>query len=339
MESAGKNDPIGLIEAELRRSGVPFVRELFRVPARPEISPCAGFLISAAGAFLMASGSPYSSFFAGVAGVLLLVLYNCGFSPLDWLGTKEKRSALVVPGTVAGENGKATFIAAPLFCRLTPSGLFSRQAAILRRSNAAGLVLSLALPLAAGAASLRYVPVLRMPAIVAGAALALLAAAQWARGKPGAPRRNLAALWAARPLPASASCERPFMLFYPGGEAEVKFFLAKYRRHVLRGRGIFVEFSEGSSGPPAVTVGEGSFLLPCRVDPALFSTVRAAGDKFGVHAALTARLLFPSAGLVAMSRGFSAVTLFRTESPAGDAPSLPDAHAAAWLEGILRAPL
>jgi hypothetical protein len=338
MTGSGKNDPMDVLERELGRSGVPSVRERFRAPAFPQISPSAGFLLGAGGAFLLASGHPDASFLAGISGALLLVLYVCGFSPLDWMGPKEKRSVLVVPGTPAEENRKARFVAVPLSCRLTSSGIFSRRDALRRGAGGAGLSLCIALPLLAGAASLHYLPPLRVPAALAGAALSALAAGEWVRGKPAAPRRNLAAEWAARSFPPAGPGARPFLLVYPGDEAEVKFFLAKYRRRVLRGQGVFVEFAEGSAGSPAVTIGEGPFFLPYRVDPALFAIVRAAGEACGVVSAAMPTLRFPSGGLVAMSRGFAAVTLFRMEAPAGAVPPLPDPNARAWFERILGGP-
>ncbi|HEY7527943.1 MAG TPA: hypothetical protein VH660_02235, partial [Candidatus Deferrimicrobiaceae bacterium] len=217
------------------------------MPAFPQISPCAGFLLGAAGAFLLASGHPDASFLVGIAGALLLVLSFCGFSPLDWMGPREMRSVLVVPGTPSEERRIALFVAVPLCCRLTSSGVFSRRAVLRRSASAAGLLLCIALPLLAGAASLHFLPPLRVPAALAGVSLLALAAAEWARPKPAAPRRNLAAEWAARSFPPPGPGARPFLLVYPGDEAEVKFFLAKYRRQVLRGRGIFVEFAEGSA--------------------------------------------------------------------------------------------
>jgi hypothetical protein len=309
MTGTGTNDPIGDLERQLGQRGIPAARERFRAPAFPLISPCAGFLLGAAGAFLLASGHPDASFLVGIDGAMLLVLSVCGFTPLDWLGP-----------------------------RLTSSGVFRRQAVLRRNFAAAGLLLCIALPLLAGAASLRYLPPLRVPAAFAAASLLALAAAEWARPKPAAPRRNLAAEWAARSFPPPGAGARPFLLVYPGDEAEVKFFLAKYRRQVLRGRGVFVEFAEGSAGPAAVTVGEGPFFLPYRVDPALFSIVRAAGEACGVPFAAMPTLRFPSGGLVAMSRGFAAVTLFRKEAPAGAAPPLTDLKARAWLERILHGP-
>jgi hypothetical protein len=134
-----------------------------------------------------------------------------------------------------------------------------------------------------------------MAAALAGAAMVLLSAGEWLRGKPATPPRNLAAGWVEETAPSQGPGNRPYLLVYSGDPAEVKFFLAKYRRLVFRGQGIFVEFAEGSFGSPAVSVGEGP-LLPYRVDPGLFSRVRAAGEGCGVPYARMCTLRFPSAG-------------------------------------------
>jgi len=334
MAWAGKNDPIGDLERELAQRGVPCIRERFRVPAFPQVSPCAGFLLGAAGAFLLAAGYPAASFLVGISGALLLVLSACGFSPLDWLGPKERRSVLVVPGTPSDEKRKALFIAIPLFCRFTPSGYFSREAAIRRILDAFGFLLALALPFLAGAATLRYFSLPPWAGALAGAAMGVAATGEWVQGKPDALSRNLAADWVGRTVPSTGPGSRPFLLVYTGDEAEVKFFLAKYRRQVLRGQGIFVEFAEGSCGPPAVTAREGPFFLPYRVDAVLFSKVRAAGEACGIPSAWTPTLRVASGGLAAMSRGFKAVTLFRMEAPSGAEAGLSDERALAWLARI-----
>jgi len=333
MTRAGKNDPIGDVERKLAQRGVACVRERFRVPAFPQVSPCAGFLFCAAGAFLLAAGCPASSFLVGISGALLLVLSACGFSPLDWLGPKERRSVLVVPGTPSEEKRKALFLAIPLFCRFTSSDSFSLEAAFRRASDLFGFLLSLALPVLAGAATLLYLPPLPMTGALAGAAMGLLAAREWVRGKPAVPVRNLAAEWVERAIPSRDSGVRPYLLVYSGDVAEVKFFLAKYRRPVFRGQGVFVEFAEGTVGPPAVSVREGP-LLPYRVDPALFSRVRAAGEACGIHSAGMPTLRLPSGGQVAMSRGFKAVTLFRLKAPSPAEPGLSDERAMAWLAAL-----
>ncbi|MBI5342645.1 MAG: hypothetical protein HZB63_04930, partial [Deltaproteobacteria bacterium] len=165
------------------------------MPSFPQISPSAGFLCGAAGAFLLASGRPVSSFFAGLAGALILLLDACGFSPLDWLGPKEKRSVLVVPGTFSEEKRKALFLAVPLYCRLTREGYFSREAGFRRAVAAVGLLLSFSLPVLAGAATLLYLPPLPATGVLLGAALAAAAAGGWIRRDPVPATRNLAAEW------------------------------------------------------------------------------------------------------------------------------------------------
>jgi hypothetical protein len=334
MAEAGKNDPIGDLERDLALRGVACVRERFRVPAFPQVSPGAGFLLGATGYYLLAAGSPAASFLVGISGALLLVLSACGFTPLDWMGPKERRSVLVVPGTPSNEKRKALFLAVPLSCRFTASGYYSREAAIRRSINAFGFLLALALPLLAGASALRYLPPLPWAGALGGAAMGILAVGEWAQGKPADPPRNLAAGWLGRSVLSPESGARPFFLVYPGDEAEVKFFLAKYRQAVFRGRGIFVEFAEGSCGPPAITVREGPFFLPYRVDAGLYSKIGAAGEACGIPSARTPTLRVASGGLVAMSRGFKAVTLFRMEAPSGAETGISDERALAWFARI-----
>jgi hypothetical protein len=337
MMRTGKNDPIGDIETELARRKAVFVRERFRVPAYPQISPSAGFLLCATGALLLASGRPASSFLIGISGALVLVLSACGFSPLDWLGPKEGRSVLVVPGTPSGEDRKALFLAIPVCCRMTSSEFFSREAAIRRAFSVSGVLLSLALPVFSGAAALLYLPSLPAAGALAGAALCLLGAGEWASGKFPAPVRNVAAGWVGLSARSTEPAARPYILVYSGDIAEVKFFLAKYRRHVFRGHCVFAEFAEGGCGPPAVSAREG-LLVPCAVDHALFSRVRAAGDACGIRHARTASLGFTTGGRIAMSRGFKAVTIFRLEAPPDGEAGLPDGQALAWLDGIASTP-
>jgi hypothetical protein len=337
MMRTGKNDPIGDIETELARRKAVFVRERFRVPAYPQISPSAGFLLCATGALLLASGRPASSFLVGISGALVLVLSACGFSPLDWLGPKEGRSVLVVPGTPSGEDRKALFLAIPVCCRMTSSEFFSREAAIRRAFSVSGVLLSLALPVFSGAAALLYLPSLPAAGALAGAALCLLGAGEWASGKFPAPVRNVAAGWVGLSARSTEPAARPYILVYSGDIAEVKFFLAKYRRHVFRGHCVFAEFAEGGCGPPAVSAREG-LLVPCAVDHALFSRVRAAGDACGIRHARTASLGFTTGGRIAMSRGFKAVTIFRLEAPPDGEAGLPDGQALAWLDGIASTP-
>ena len=134
MPRADNNDSLDAQEARLAERGINCIRERFRVPAFPQISPSAGFLCCAAGAFLLAAAHPVKAFLFSLAGAMLLLLDACGFSPLDWLGPKEKRSVLVIPGTFSEENRKALFLAVPLACRLTGKGPLSGKAAFRRAS-------------------------------------------------------------------------------------------------------------------------------------------------------------------------------------------------------------
>jgi hypothetical protein len=333
MPQAGKNDPIGELEGKLAERKIDSVRERFRVPACPQLSPSAGFLACAAGAFLLAADHPSASFLVGISGTLLLALCTCGFSPLDWLGPKERRSVLVVPGAPSEEHRKALVIAVPVFCRLTSSAHYSRKAAFRRASDAFGILLSLALPVLSGAAALRYLPSLATEGAIAGSAFSLLAAAEWARKGPAARARNLAADWVGPSLLSRNPEARPFLLIYSGDEAEVKFFFAKYRRPVFRGQAVFAEFPEGACGPPAASAREG-LLFPYRVDPALLARVRAAGEACGFRISSTPTLRNLSGGRIAMSRGFRAVTVFRGEKPSPSGEELSDERAAAWLAEI-----
>ncbi len=334
MERAGKNDPIGNLEKELSERGIACVRERFRIPALPRISPVAGFAICSAGALLLAAGHPSASFLAGLSGALVLLLDACGFSPMDWLGPKEARSVLVVSGTFSEEKRKALFLGVPLYCRLTRAGHFSREATHRRVADSLGFILSLALPVFAGAVTLRYLPPFP-PAVLAAAATGILAARHWTRPAPPPGARNLAAGWLDRWIPVEEAGFRPFILIYSGDEAEVKFFLAKYRYPLLRGEGVFLEFPEAAAGPPAVSAREGAFLLPYRVDPGLFARVLQAGKAGGIPSPRMRTLRLGSAGLVAMARGFRAVTLFRLEGGEMEKEAFPEESAIGWVYGIL----
>jgi len=336
MERAGKNDPIGNLEKELSERGIACVRERFRIPAFPQISPGAGYALCSAGAFLFAAGRPASSFLVGLSGALVLLLDACGFSPLDWLGPKEARSVLVVPGTFSEEKRKAFFLGVPLSCRLTRSGCFSREATLRRRAASLGFLLSLALPAYAGAVTLCYLPDFPAAGLAGTAATGALAAWQWVRLPAPPPAvRNLAAGWLDRWIPVEEAGFRPFILIYSVDEAEVKFFLAKYRYPLLRGEGVFLEFPETASGPPAVSVREGSFLLPYRVDAGLFARVLQAGKASGVPSPRMQTLRLESAGLIAMARGFRAVTLFRLEEGDMKKEAFSEESAIGWVNRIL----
>jgi hypothetical protein len=335
MLRTDKNDPLDALEARLAERGIACIRERFRAPSFPQISRSAGFLCAAAGAFLLAGGHPVKAFLIGLAGALLLLLDACGFSPLDWLGPKEKRSVLVVPGTFSDESRKALFLAIPLCCRLTRAGHFSRETSFRRAASTFGHLLSISLPVLAGMEMLLYLPPLPAAEVAAGIALAALSAAEWIGRKPVTSPRNMAVEWVAR-LAATGSGFRPFVLLYPGDVAEVKFFLAKYRHPLFRGHGVFLEFAEAACGPPAASGREGGFILPYRVDPALLSRVLEAARECGVPSPETPALRFKSGGLAAMARGFKAVTLFRLEAPPAQKTAFPPETAVSWVGEIVK---
>lgn len=335
MSRTGKIHSMDAVEARLAERGIECIRERFRVPALPQVSTSAGFLCGAAGAFLLAGGHPAKAFLTGLAGALLLLLDACGFSPLNWLGPKEKRSVLVIPGTLSEENRKALFLAVPTFCRLTRAGYFSREAASRRCARTFGHILSFSLPVLAATATLHFLPRLPAAEVLAGAVLAALSAGEWVRREPAHEVRNLAADWVERWLPAGPGF-RPFVLVYAGDEADVKFFLAKYRHPVFRGHGVFLEFAETASGPPAASRREGGFLLPYRVDPLLLARVRAAAGEIGIPSLRTQDIRFRSGGLAAMARGFKAVTLFRMEAPPAEETAFPVDTAVSWVSEVVR---
>jgi hypothetical protein len=70
------------------------------------------------------------------------------------------------------------------------------------------------------------------------------------------------------------------------------------------------------------------------VDAGLFSKIGAAGEACGIPSARMPTLRVASGGLVAMSRGFKAVTLFRMACPCATEEILSDERAAAWLTEI-----
>lgn len=335
MSRTGKTHPLDSLEEGLAGRGIECIRERFRAPSFPQISPSAGFLCGAAGAFLLAAGHPVKAFMIGLAGALLLLLDACGFSPLDWLGPREIRSVLVVPGTFSDESRKALFLAIPLSCRLTSADHFSREASFRRAASTFGHLLSISLPVLAGMETLLYLPPLPAAEVVAGIALAALSVAEWIVRKPVAPPRNMAVGWVAQ-LVAAGSGFRPFVLLYTGDVAEVKFFLAKYRHPLFRGHGLFLEFSESASGPPAASGREGGFILPYRVDPALLSRVLEAARGCGVPSPETSALRFKSGGLAAMARGFKAVTLFRLDAPPAGETAFTSETAISWIGEIVK---
>src|SRR3990170_151682 len=228
MSSAGD---FAHIEGLLRARGVEPVRERFRLPSRPQLSPSAAFFACAAAAFLLATGAAAASFLLGTAGVALLLLDACGFSPLAWAGPKETRTVLVVPGTPSEEKEKALFFGLPLRCRLTRAGYFSRAEALRRIVSAvsAGVLLLIVPPVPAFGA-------------LAGVAMLALSAGEWIRPVAIGGPENMAAGWADRLAFPPDARFRPHLLVYSGDPAEVKYFLARYRGPLFRGRGVFLEF-------------------------------------------------------------------------------------------------
>jgi hypothetical protein len=70
------------------------------------------------------------------------------------------------------------------------------------------------------------------------------------------------------------------------------------------------------------------------VDAGLFSKIGAAGEACGIPSYRMPTLRAASGGLVAMSRGFKAVTLFRMEAPSGAETGLSDERALAWFARV-----
>src|SRR3970282_1432589 len=70
MSRAGE---LASVEELLRARGLEFVRARSRLPSRPQLSPSAGFLSCAAGAFLLAKGGAAASFLLAVAGDIILL--------------------------------------------------------------------------------------------------------------------------------------------------------------------------------------------------------------------------------------------------------------------------
>jgi hypothetical protein len=253
---------------------------------------------------------------------------------MDWLGPKEARSVLVVPGTFSEEKRKALFLGVPLSSSLTRAGYFSREATLRRVADSLGFILSLGLPVFAGAVTLRYLPPFPPAGLAAAAATGILAVRHWTRPPPPPGARNLAAGWLDRWIPVEEAGFRPFILIYSGDEAEVKFFLAKYRYPLLRGEGVIRLIPRGRPRTPGGDA-EGAFLLPYRVDPGLFARVLQAGKAGGIPSPRMRTLRLGSAGLVAMARGFRAVTLFRLEGGEMEKEAFPEESAIGWVYGIL----
>ena len=322
------------VEERLRAEGIECVRERFRLPSRPQLSPSAGFLACAAGGFLLIGGSAAVSFLAAVGGTILLLLDAYGFSPVAWLGPKETRSVLVVRGIPSDRKRKALFFGIPLRCRMTGSGYFSREETIRRAASAGGLILAFLLCAVSGGVLLVVLPPLPLVGALIGIAMTVFAALEWARpllDRDGPPNRSVS--WVSRLAAARGSDFRPFLLVYSGEGAEVKYFLARHRGPLFRGYGVFLEFARDAGGPPAASVAEGPFL-PYRVDPALLFLVRESGRAHGIPPIREITLRDRSPGLFAMARGIRAVTLFRFEESSAEEVPFPAEEAAGWAERI-----
>ena len=176
MSRAGE---LASVEELLRARGLEFVPERFRLPSRPQLSPSAGFLSCAAGAFLLAKGGAAASFLLAVAGGIILLLDAYGFSPLAWLGPREPRSVLVVPGTPSGEKKKALFFGLPLRCRLTGTGYFSREGALRRAAFAGGVHLAFLLCAVSAGVLLVVLPPVPAFGVLTGIAMVALSAGEW----------------------------------------------------------------------------------------------------------------------------------------------------------------
>lgn len=323
-------------EKRLLARDIECVREHFRIPSFPQISPSAGFLACAAASVLLAKGSPGAALLLASAGATLLMLDAYGFSPLDWLGPREMRSVLVARGTPSGERAKALFFALPLRCRIAGTGAYSRKETIRRAAYAGGLVLSFLLCAVSCGVLLVVLPPVPSFGVLSGIAMLALSISEWAGPERDDGPRNLAAEWGDRLAAQREAVFRPFLLVYGGDGAEVKYFLARHRGALLRGNGVFLEFASGADGPPAVSVAEGPFI-PYRTEAALLSLVREAGLRGGLPLPAERTIRSKSPGLFAMARGFRSVTIFRLGShPHRDAPSPPDA-AAGWAERIAAA--
>lgn len=327
-------DEIGSRARDLSKRGIECVLEKFRLPASPRLTPPAAWFAGAAAAFLLSRGHGAAAFLLATAGSILLLLDDRGFSPLDWLGRKESRSVLVVRGAPTDGEQKALFFCIPVACRLTKDGVFSGVESARRALHAAGFLLSAALCVVSAGMLLQLWSAPPLPAAVAGAALlAVFVLETVPRSRPGAVR-NLAAGWMEHLSQPAEDGRRPFLLLYSGDPEEVKYFLARHRGDLIRGAGVFLEFSPSAAGPPAVSVREGP-IFPVRVDPGMLDRVRSSGAECGVPPLREAILRYKSPGLFAMARGFRAVTLFRGEAPPGGETAYTEGEAKQWANGIL----
>jgi hypothetical protein len=157
--------------------------------------------------------------------------------------------------------------------------------------------------------------------------------AESVRISPSCGTRNLAPDWAVRGVLSATFPSRPFLLFYFSDAAEVKFFLAKYRRHVFRGRGVFLEFPETAEGPAAVTVAEDPYLA-YRVDRGLLSAVLRAATACGIPSVRLRILRKSTPALAAMARGFRAITLSRLEKTSGGEARIAPEAFVLWIRKI-----
>jgi len=326
-------DEIGTRARDLSERGVECVLERFRLPASPRPTPPAALFAGTAAAFLLGGGHGAASFLLAAAGSILLLLDDRGFSPLDWLGPKESRSVLVVRGTPSDGERKALFFCVPMACRLTKDGVFSGVESARRTLHASGLFLCAALCVVSAAMLLRLWSA--PPLLATAAGVALLASTvleAFPRIRPGAVR-NRAAGWL-EPLSRPAeNGHRPFLLLYSGDPEEVKYFLARHRGDLLRGSGVFLEYSPAAAGLPHVSVREGP-ILPVRVDAGLLDRVRSSGAECGIFRFRETILRYKSPGLFAMARGFRAVTLFRGEARPGGETAYSEREAEEWARGI-----
>lgn len=318
------------IEAPARRlsdRGIECVLERFRLPAHPRVTPPLGFFAGAAAAVLLPLGSGAASFLTATAASVLLWLDDRGYSPLDWIGRKEGRTVLVIPGSPADGKRPAHFFGIPLLCRSPEDGALSGSASWRRVLHVSGLLLCAALCLVSAARLLRLWAAPSMAIVGVGTVLLLAAASESLIRVRAEPVRNRASEWL-EPLSRPASDgRRPFLLLYSGDPEEVKYFLARHRRDLLRGTGLFLEWPDGASGGPAVSVREGA-ILPLRVDPSLHARVRSAAGSCGIPRVRDRILRYKSPGMFAMARGFRAATL-------SGGKTMPEGEAIGWAREIL----
>jgi len=318
------------IEALARRlsdRGIECVLERFRLPARPRVTPPLGFFAGAAAAVLLPLGSGAASFLTATAASVLLWLDDRGYSPLDWIGRKEGRSVLVISGSPADGERPVHFFGVPLLCRSPEDEALSGSASWRRVLHAAGILLCAALCLVSAARLLRLWAAPSMAIVGVGTALLLAAASESLFRVRAEPARNRASGWLEPLSRPTEGGRRPFLLLYSGDPEEVKYFLARHRKDLFRGTGLFLEWPPGASGDPAVSEREGA-ILPLRVDPALHARVRSAAVACGIPRVRDRILRYKSPGMFAMARGFRAATL-------SGGKSMPGGEAIRWAREIV----